>query len=343
MAARFTSLQGVISLKAFILAGGLGTRLRPLTYTRPKHMLPIANRPHIEHVFDLLEKCGVQEIVLLTSYLAEHFAGVVEDAAARGLDFAVAHEEKPLGTAGAFKNAEDLVGDEAFLAFNGDILTDIDLDNVLEFHRTKDAEATIVLTPVEDPSAYGVVPTDDGGRVLGFIEKPPRSEAPTNLINAGIYVFEPTILDRVPAGKVYSAERELFPGLVEEGARLFATGTDAYWMDIGTPKQYLRANLDALLGRYRTSAVESPGNGAVLSSDGAQIAATASVRTVCLGRGARIEDGSTVERSVLLPGAVVGAGANVQTSIVGEDARVRPGAVLSGAAIADGQTVDSSK
>ena len=306
-------------------------------------MLPIVNRPHIEHVFDLLEKCGVREIVLLTSYLAERFAGVVEKAAAHGIDFAVAHEEKPLGTAGAFKNAEELVGDEAFLAFNGDILTDVDLNEVLEFHRTKEAEATIVLTPVEDPSAYGVVPTDDDRRVLGFIEKPPRSEAPTDLINAGIYVFEPSILDRIPAGRVYSAERELFPGLVEEGARLFATATDAYWMDIGTPEKYLKANLDALLGRYRTSAVESPGNGAVLSSDGALVAATASVRTVCLGRGARIEDGCTVERSVLLPGAVVGAGASVETSIVGEDARVRPGAVLSGAAIADGQTVDSSK
>lgn len=330
-------------MKAFILAGGFGTRLRPLTYTRPKHMLPIANRPHIEHVFDLLEKCGVREIVLLTSYLAEHFAGVVEDAAARGLDFAVAHEEKPLGTAGAFKNAQDLVGDEAFLAFNGDILTDIDLNDVLGFHRKNEAEATIVLTPVEDPSAYGVVPTAAGGRVLGFIEKPPREEAPTDLINAGIYVFEPSILDRIPEGKVYSVERELFPGLVEEGARLFAMGTDAYWMDIGTPQQYLRANLDALLGRYRTSAVDQPGNGAVLSSDGAHVSATASVRTVCLGRGARIEDECTVERSVLLPGAVVGAGASVQTSILGEDARVRPGAVVSGAAIADGQTVDSSK
>ena len=330
-------------MKALILAGGFGTRLRPLTYTRPKHMLPIANRPHIQHVFDLLDNCGVREIVLLTSYLAKHFAGVVEHVAARGFHFEVAHEEEPLGTAGALKNAAGLLGDGDFLALNGDILTDIDLSGVLEFHRNKDAEATIVLTSVDDPSAYGVVPTDDAGRVLGFIEKPPRSEAPTNLINAGIYVFKPSILERIPAGVVYSAERELFPGLVAEGARLFATATDAYWMDIGTPQQYLTANLDALLGRYRTSAVPSPGNGAVLSSDGATVAPTASVRTVCLGPGAKIEDGSTVERSVLLPGAVIGAGAHVETTIVGENARVRPGAVVAGAAVADGQTVDSSK
>ena len=330
-------------MKALILAGGFGTRLRPLTYTRPKHLLPIANRPHIEHVFDLLKQCGVHEIVLLTSYLAEHFSGVVENAAAAGLDFEVAHEAEPLGTAGAFKNAAHLVGDEPFLAFNGDILTDLDLRGVLDFHRARKADATIVLTTVDDPSAYGVVPTDGDGRVLGFIEKPPRDEAPTNSINAGVYVFEPSILDRIPSGKVYSAERELFPELVEQGARLFALGTDAYWMDIGTPQQYLRANLDALVGRYRTSAVPVPGNGLVLSSDGANISPTASVRTACVGQRARIEDDSTVERSVLLPGAVIGPGARVATTILGENAHVRAGAVLAGAAIADGQTVDSSE
>ena len=326
-------------MKALILAGGLGTRLRPLTYTRPKHLLPIANRPHIEHVFDLLEACGVDEVVLLTSYLAEQFGSVIGAAAARGLCVQVAHEHEPLGTAGAFKNAQSLVGDETFLAFNGDILSDIDLQLVLEFHRDRKAEATIVLTPVEDPSAFGVVPTDETGRVLGFIEKPPRHESPTNLINAGIYVFEPSILDRIPAGAVYSAERELFPALVEEGAPLYATPTSAYWMDIGTPENYLRANLDALLGRYRTTAVPRPRNGAVLWSDGASASASATVASSCVGGRARIEEWSTVESSVLLPGAVVGAGARISSTILGQGARVAPGAVLSGAAIADGQTV----
>jgi mannose-1-phosphate guanylyltransferase len=330
-------------MKAFLLAGGMGTRLRPLTYTRPKHMLPIANRPHIEHVFDLLERCDVHEIVLLTSYLAEHFEGVVKDAADRGFDFAVAHEDEPLGTAGAFKNAEDLVAGEPFLAFNADILTDLDLQDVLSFHRDSKAEATIVLTPVDDPSAFGVVPTAADGRVLGFIEKPSPEEAPTNLINAGVYVFEPAILDRIPAGRAYSAERELFPGLVRDEARLFATATDAYWMDIGTPEKYLRANLDALSGRYRTSAVPAPGDGLVLTGPGVSLSNDATVVASCVGAGARIESGSRVERSVLLPGAVVGPGAEIAQTIVGEDARVSPGAVVKGAAIADGQTVAAGR
>ena len=203
-------------MKALILAGGLGTRLRPLTYTRPKHVLPIANRPHIEHVFDLLQRHDVTKVVLLTSYRADAFGTTLERAEQRGIGVELALEPEPLGTAGALKNAEGSIGDGTFLAFNGDVLTDVDLGQVVEFHRARGAVATIVLTPVDDPSAYGVVPTAADGRVLGFIEKPPPGEATTNLINAGVYVFEPSILDRIPQGVEYSAERALFPGLVEE-------------------------------------------------------------------------------------------------------------------------------
>ncbi|HEX2240976.1 MAG TPA: nucleotidyltransferase family protein, partial [Actinomycetota bacterium] len=212
-------------MKALILAGGLGTRLRPLTYTRPKHLLPIANVPHVQHVLDQLSRAGVSEVGLLTSYLASAFDSVVERARREGMRLEVAHEEEPLGTAGALKNAEALVGDEAFFAFNGDILTTVDLEALVRFHRDNDAEATIMLTPVEDPSAFGVVPTDESGRVEGFIEKPPRDEAPTNMINAGVYVFEPSVLRRIPPGRSWSAERDLFPGLVAEGARMFAWST----------------------------------------------------------------------------------------------------------------------
>jgi mannose-1-phosphate guanylyltransferase len=330
-------------VKAFILVGGLGTRLRPLTYTRPKHLLPVANRPHVEHVFDLLERCDVYEIVLLTSYLAEHFKDVVEDAAARGFNFEIAHEDEPLGTAGALKNVEAMAAGEPFLTFNGDILTDLDLQDVLDFHRKSDAEATLVVAPVADPSSFGVVPTAEDGRVLGFIEKPKPDEAPTNFINAGVYVFQPSILDRIPPGRPYSAEKELFPSLVEEGARLFATPTDAYWMDIGTPEKYLHANLDALAGRFKTSAVPEPGNGLVLAAPGAAVADDARVVMSCIGSGARVESESRVERSVLLPGAVVGAGAHVFQTIVGEGARVASGATIKDAAIADGQTVSPDR
>ena len=325
-------------MKALILAGGFGTRLRPLTYSRPKHLLPIANVPHIEHVFDLLQRHGVDDVVLLTSYLAEAFDATVEQAALRGLTVEVAHEIEPLGTAGALKNAQELVGDGTFLAFNGDVLTDVDLDAIVAWHGERGAEATIVLTPVDDPSAYGVVPTERSGRVLGFIEKPPRDEAPTNLINAGVYVLEPRVLDRIPQGSVYSAERELFPEIVAEG-RMYALGTTAYWMDIGTPEKFLQANLDALSGRYSFDRMRPPDKGSNLLAEGARVHPSARVSSSCLGSGARVDAGATVERAVLLPGAVVGSDATVRNSTLGEAARVEAGVEVDAAAIADGETI----
>lgn len=328
-------------MKAVILAGGLGTRLRPLTLTRPKHLLPIANRPHIDHVFELLQRHGVKEVVLLTSYLADAF----KDAAARAVDVGMrvhlAHEPEPLGTAGALKNAEDHVGDDTFVAFNGDILTDVDLRGLLEWHGSRRAEATILLTPVADPSAYGVVSTDADGRVLGFIEKPPREQAPTNFINAGVYVFEPTILDRIPDKEVVSAERELFPRLVGERARLFARATDAYWMDIGTPDKYLQANLDALAGRFTTTAVPFPGDDIVLTDGEVRFARGAEVSSSCLGAGCVVETNAVVEDSVLLPRAVVNEGARLRRVTLGEGARVASGVHVADRAVADWDSVES--
>ncbi|HYO60801.1 MAG TPA: nucleotidyltransferase family protein, partial [Actinomycetota bacterium] len=209
-------------MKALLLAGGFGTRLRPLTLTRPKPMLPVLNRPHIAHVFDLLQRHGVDDAVLLTSYLAETFDYLVADAAARGMRLEVSQETEPLGTAGALKHAQAFTGGETFLVFNGDVLTDADIGALVGIHREREAEATILLTPVDDPSVYGVVPTDSDGRVTAFVEKPPPGTAPTNLINAGVYVLEPSVLDRIPAGEPWSIERATFPQLVDEGARLFA-------------------------------------------------------------------------------------------------------------------------
>ena len=326
-------------MKVLILAGGLGTRLRPLTFTRPKHLLPIANRPHIEHVFDLLLEHEITDAVLLTSYLAETFQDTVSAAEARGLKLEVTHEEEPLGTAGAIKNAESLLGDETFLVFNGDILTDADLTSIIGWHRDRSAEATIVLTPVDDPSAFGVVPTDDGGRVLGFIEKPPAGTAPTNLINAGIYAFEPGVLNRIPRGEVWSAERQLFPGLVEEGAALYASAIDAYWLDVGTPDKYLQANLDALAGRFGDPKVVGAGESSCLLGDGAVVAADARISSACLGAGSEVGPMATVERSVALPGVRIGSGARVVDSILGERAKVRSGVEVVGMTVADGSEV----
>jgi mannose-1-phosphate guanylyltransferase len=328
-------------VKALILTGGFGTRLRPLTHTRPKHLLPIANRPHVEHVFDLLVRQGISDVVLLTSYLAQAFAPAIERGGQMGLRVEVTHEKEPLGTAGAIKNAQSLVSEEALLVFNGDILTDIDLSKVVEWHRSRAAEASILLTPVEDPSAFGVVSTEPDGRVLGFIEKPPVGTAPTNLINAGVYVFEPSILDRIPAGEVWSAEHQLFPQLVEEGAALYALGGDAYWMDIGTPRKFLEANLDALAGRFVTDAVAEPGAGAVVAGEGVEIHPDAVVTDACLGAGARIAE-ATIERSVLLPGATVGEGALVRGAVLGEGVVVEAGAEAVDVTVADHEVLAAS-
>ena len=324
-------------MKALILAGGLGTRLRPLTFTRPKHMLPIANRPHIERVFDLLMEQGIKEVVLLTSYLSEAFADVISRAEASGLSVGTTFEEQPLGTAGAFKNAQSFVGDDAFIAFNGDVVTDLNLGEVIAWHQSKGAIASIVLHKVDDPSAYGVVPTDPDGRVLGFVEKPPPGQAPTNLINAGIYVFQPEVLDYIPEGEVWSAERQLFPQLVEEGAGLYAVSTDAYWADIGTPQNFLQTNLDALNGSYAQPGLEVGPDGALIAAD-ADVADDARVLHSIVGSSVVIETGAVVKESVLLSGATVGRGATVTRSTLGARARVGAGAHVSDTVIEDDGT-----
>ena len=326
-------------MKALILAGGFGTRLRPLTYTRPKHLLPIANRPHIHHVLDLLQRHGVDEVVLLTSYLAEAFERVIEEARERGVTMQVTHEAEPLGTAGAIKNAEEFARDETFLCFNGDVLTDIDLGQLVGFHRERGAAATIYLTPVDDPSAFGVVPTDADGKVTGFIEKPPPGEAPTNLINAGIYVFEPGILDRIPTGEVWSSEHQLFPSLVTDDAGLHALALEGYWKDIGTPASLLGANLDALSGAYRTDLVEAPGPRTSLVAPDALIEEGGQVITSCIGDRVHVSAGAMVKRSVVLPGTTIAPGARITASIVGEGVSVSEGAELEDETIADSEFV----
>jgi mannose-1-phosphate guanylyltransferase len=286
----------------------------------------------------MLLASDVREVVLLTSYMADAFAEVKAGARQRGMTMNVAHEAEPLDTAGALKNAEELIGDDTFLAFNGDILSDLNIKAVIDRHASYATEATIVLTPVDDPSSFGVVPTEDDGRVIGFIEKPPPGEAPTNMINAGIYVLEPSVLRRVPAGERYNAERQLFPELVAAGA-MCAFPTDAYWIDIGTPEKYLQANLDALSGRFKTDAVRSPGEGIVVAGEDVDLASSARMTNACIGARSTIEAGCIVDRSVLLPRVVVGRDAKVVGSVLGEGARVAAGARLSGAAVADGQVV----
>jgi mannose-1-phosphate guanylyltransferase len=308
-----------------VLVGGEGTRLRPLTYTTPKQLLPVAGVAMIERVVGHLAGHGVDEVVLSMGYLPDAFHLAFPDDRCAGARLVYAVEPEPLDTGGAIAFAARAAGiDDTFVVRNGDVLTDLDVTALVGRHRATRAAATIALTRVDDPSAFGVVPTDGTGRVTAFVEKPPPGQAPTDLINAGIYVVEPGVLDRIPAGRRVSVERETFPSLVADGT-LYAMACDGWWVDAGTPATYLRANLDLLPG------------GQSLLGDGAVVAPGARVERSVVGAGARVEAGAEVRGSVLLPGAVVRAGATVADSIVGEGAVVGEGAALAAHAVVGGR------
>jgi mannose-1-phosphate guanylyltransferase len=338
------------------LVGGEGTRLRPLTFTTPKQLLPIAEVAMIERVLGHLAAHGVDDVVLSMGYRPDAFLAAFPEDRCAGVKLTYAVEPSPLDTAGAIRFAAVEAGiTDTFLVVNGDVLTDWDLALLTSFHRDRNAEATIALTPVEDPSAFGVVPTDADGRVLAFIEKPARDEAPTNYINAGFYVLEPSVLDRIAGGRRVSIERETFPALVAEG-RCFALGSDAYWIDTGTPAKFLEANFAYLSGARGARALVdqarevSPGvwlNGAgpvvdgsvvapSLVGDAAFVAVDSVVSGSVVGAGARVGRGARVSESVLLAGALVGPGAVVEGSIVGEGAVIGEGAVVRGLSVIGG-------
>ncbi|MGH8997451.1 MAG: sugar phosphate nucleotidyltransferase [Acidimicrobiales bacterium] len=327
-------------MKAVVLVGGEGTRLRPLTYRLPKQMLPIVERPMIERVLAHLGGHGIDEAVLSLQYLPDRFIEAYPDDVAAGVRLSYATEPEPLDTAGAVRFAAEQAGiDGTFVVVNGDVLTDLDLGALIAFHRDRGAEGTIRLYPVDDPSRFGVVTTDAEGRVGEFIEKPPAEAAPSNLINAGTYVFEPSFLGRVPLGVRTSIERVTFPEMAAEG-RLFAMAEPSYWLDTGTPAAFLRANFDLLEGRRPgppcpgsvrgDDGVWRLGSGSVRGAvfppafvgDEADVAAGARVERSVLGSGVVVEAGASVRGSVLLAGVSVGAGARVEGAILGSGARV---------------------
>jgi mannose-1-phosphate guanylyltransferase len=308
-------------MKAVVLVGGEGTRLRPLTYTVPKQMLPVAGRTVIERVVSYLSNHGVTEVVLSLGYRPDAFMAAYPDGECAGARLVYAVETEPLDTAGAIAFAIQQAGpvDDTFVVMNGDVLTDIDVSELVSFHKDRAAEASIALTPVEDPSRFGVVPVDERGRVEAFIEKPAPGSAPTNMINAGIYVLEPAFVPRVEPGRKVSVEREIFPALVRDGV-LYALGSHALWTDMGTPENYLEANLAWAAREGSLVSEGGPVPGTVHPS--------ASVRQCVLAPGAVIAEDAVVEGSVVLEGARVMAGATVRGSVVGPGAEVGPKAVV---------------
>jgi mannose-1-phosphate guanylyltransferase len=318
-------------MKAVVLVGGEGTRLRPLTLTSPKQMLPIVGVPMIERVLGHLAHHGVDEAVLSLGYLPDAFMKAYPDGHAAGIRLVYAVEPEPLDTAGAVRFAAAFAGiDETFVVVNGDVLTDLDLTSLIAFHRKRGAEGTIALHPVADPSAFGVVPTDDEGRVTAFVEKPPRDEAPTNEINAGTYVLEASVLARIPEGGRVSIERETFPAMVRDRA-LFARSDDSYWLDTGTPSAYLDANFDYV--KLKRGPIVAPGlvdQGQGIFTEGdSKLEGDVVGPTVFLS-GCVVEPGARVERSVVGRGSVVSAGALVADSVVMEGCHVAADAKVSG-------------
>lgn len=308
-------------MKAIVLVGGFGTRLRPLTLSAPKQMLPVGSMTMLERVVAKLGSHGVDEVVLSLGYQPDAFTSQFPDGICCGVRLVYAVEPEPLDTAGAIAFAARVAGlDERVLAVNGDVLTDLDVAALWQRHDELGGSATIALTPVEDPSRYGVVPIDEHGRVEAFIEKPDPGTAPSNWINAGTYVLEPSVLGSIATDRKVSIERETFPALVERG-ELFGVQSDAYWIDAGTPAAYLQANLDLLDG-VRGSF--EPGIHVA-----ARIDADAKVSRSMIGPGAVIAAGTEVVDSVVMAGARVASGARIEQSVVGERSSVGESCELS--------------
>jgi len=373
-------------VRAVLLVGGQGTRLRPLTLTCPKPLLPVANQAFVERQLTWLATHGVDDVVLSMGYLPdafrEHFPDGRFECTAGVVSLRYAVEDEPLGTAGAIRFAAAAFEDppdatagtapagERMIVCNGDVLTDLDLGALVALHADRGAAATVALSQVEDPSAFGVVPTKPDGEVESFVEKPPRDEAPTNWINAGTYVLEPEVLDLIPAGRNVSVERETFPHLLETPGRLYALEADCYWLDVGTPALYLRAHRDVVDGRLGTPPAPgaeeiSPGvwaqgtvdvaatarlTGPLLLGEGAVVAGDAVVGTSSIGRAATVGRGAVVEDSVLLEGVHVEDGSTVRGSILGRGAVLDSGAVVTdesvvgaGVTISTGSTVSAGR
>ena len=339
-------------MKAILLAGGKGTRLRPLTLHTPKPIVPIFNRPFLHYQIDLLKQVpGLNEVILSLNYQPRRIEDVFGDGRGVGLPIRYLVEPQPLGTGGAIKFAEPHL-DGPVIVFNGDVLTEIDLNAVLALHRSRKAKATIVLTPVENPTAYGLVETAPDGAVWRFLEKPKPDEITTNNINAGIYVLEPDTFDRIPSDVPWSIERSYFPSLIERGETFVGYVYNGYWIDIGTPEKYTQVHRDIMDGRCQAGPFLNA-SGAALVSPGARVEEGATIEGPCfvdegtvvkagarigpysvIGRQCHVEEHATIERSILWSGTRVSQEAVVRRSIlgrhchIGRSASVEDGVVL---------------
>jgi mannose-1-phosphate guanylyltransferase len=341
-------------MQAVILVGGEGTRLRPLTSTVPKPVVPLVDRPFIAFMLEWLARHGVDDVIMSCGFLATAVRNVLGDGSQYGVKLRFVEEPEPRGTAGALKYAEDLL-EGRFLMLNGDVLTDLDLTAQIAQHEATKATATLALVPVDDPTNYGLVRLEDDHAVKEFVEKPSADQIDSKLISAGAYVLERSVLDLIPPDRNVSIERETWPQLV--GAGLYGFPADAYWLDIGTPERYLQGTFDILEGNVATGVAERLGDGYLAVSDrvevegrivppalvdrGCTIAAGAHVGSlVVLGEGVTVGEGATIERSVVLNGAEIGRDCTLRDCIVAAGVRIGEGTTVSGGAVlGEGVTV----
>ncbi len=331
-------------MKAVILAGGEATRLRPLTCNTPKIMVPVLNRPFLEHLVAYLKTHDIVDIVLAVGKLPEQVASYFGDGSKFGVRIAYSTEDFPMGTAGAVKNAEKLV-DDPFFVFNGDIFTDIDLSAMMRLHRQRKAIASLALTPVDDPTTYGVVETDSEGRVKRFTEKPSPDKVTTNMINAGIYILEPDILTHITPNTFSMFERDVFPPLLDSGHAIYSYPSSDYWIDMGTPDKYLRLQHDLLRRHPGPEGAEFEGEsfahssarieGPVLIGEACSIDRNSMIRgPAILGAGCRVGEDAVIEGAILWLDCEIGRGARLRNCLVasrchiGEESEVLDGCVL---------------
>jgi mannose-1-phosphate guanylyltransferase len=328
------------AVEAVIVAGGLGTRLLPLTERRPKHLLPVGGIPFVAHQLAKLGASGIRRVVLATSYHAEMFEPTLGDGSQWGVELVCVREETPLGTAGAIRSAATLLEsgpEDQVVILNGDILSSHDLAAQLNCHRTSGADVTLHLVTVADARAFGCVPTDEHGAVIAFVEK--SSDPVSNQVNAGCYVFTRKVIDQIPPGQVVSVERETFPRLVEGAGRVVGWVDDGYWLDVGTPAALVKASADLVRGIATSPATEhAPAE--------AWIRASASLRGSAVARGgsaigpdAVLEDRAVVEGSVIDEKATIGMGSSIVSSVVGAGAVIGPDVVLRDAVVGDGASI----
>ena len=321
------------SVDAVILVGGKGTRLRPLTVNTPKPMLPTAGVPFLSHLLARVKAAGIEHVVLGTSFKAEVFEEYFGSGESFGLEIDYVVEEEPLGTGGGIRNVYSKLRNDTVMVFNGDVLSGSDLTGIVNTHLTHDADVTLHLVRVADPSAFGCVPTDADGRVTAFLEK--TEDPPTNQINAGCYVFKREIIEAIPAGRPVSVERETFPGLLAAGKRVYGHVDHAYWRDMGTPQDFVRGSSDLVRGIAPSPLLDGKHGEAIVDPTAGVKDGVLLLGGTVVGRGVEIAAGCRLDTTAVFDGAQIEAGATIEDSIIGEGVHIGANARISGC-IGDG-------